>query len=395
LVESLSDAIHYDRSRTAVDLAEALARKGKSDEITEARLLAAVVYRWLGTNISYDVNSLNPTSRAPQDPDKVLKAKSAICEGYSCLAEFLLNHLQVETRVVHGFARTGNNAIGGKFNAADDGHAWNVVRWGGAWHIMDFTWSAGSVREGKFSPAFKWDWFDASPEVAIYSHFPENPDYQLLKIPVSVDSVQMAAHLKPLFFEAMDSTPLPLINGTLSLGGASGPLKWKTRPDFQLLAHAEPSKGTAKHVDADLFVNAAGETEMRFPGLKEGSYNLSLFTARTNQKSYSFCGSFRLILTSQTSNEVHPKVFGKYHESGLHLVEPVSGMLNAGNWQRFAVTGPRGLSLSLQYGGDTTLSHLTFHAGEYVANLLLKKGKLTLYLTENQLLLPVAEFEAR
>lgn len=387
----LADAVEISPGQSAVELAEALARKGKPDEVTDARLLAAIVYHWIGTNISYDIASLDPTSRAPQDPDKVLKARSAVCEGYSCLAAFLLNHLRVESRIIHGLARMHSDAIGDGLNPDENGHAWNLVKWGGSWHIMDFTWGAGSAGSGKFVPSMSWDWFDVSPGIAIYSHIPEIPDDQLLDPPQELSAILSAAHLKPRFFDAVELEPLPLIAGRIEVG--TSPLKWNVRQGFEVIATAEAGKGAKNPVRAQIFLNPAGETEAHFPGLREGIYDLSLFSGASGQSERQHCAQFVMEILPHSSVLAPPKTFGKFSETGLQMVGPLSGRLTAGEWQEFKIKGPPGVSLALQYEGETTLNHLTNHSGEYVTSLALREGLLKLYLIENKLLWKIAEFD--
>lgn len=391
--ETLADAVVFDRSGSAVDLAEALARKGKADEITDPNLLAAIVYRWIATNIGYDVASLEPTSRAPQDPDKVLASRVAVCEGYACLTEFVFNHLGIETRIVHGLARTTDHPIGHPLDEKRDGHAWNLVKWEGDWHLLDVTWGAGPVNQGRFKPVFNWEWFDAAPAIAIYSHYPEAPADQLLPSPVAQKDVQEAAHLRPFFFRAIDLPPLPLIAGTFSPGAA--PVTWRTKPGFRLMAHTLGSgQGAAGNpVDARAFVTANGATEIHFPGLPAGEYDLHVFAGEAGQTTFSHCGKFHLRLEASNGSPSPPKTYPKYQTSGIRLIDPVVGILTAGQWQQFTLQAPVGLSPALQYDGETTLSHFTIHNGKYVTRLKLREGNLSLVLVENGKIWTLAEFE--
>lgn len=389
--ETLADAVAFDRRQSAVDLAEALARKGRTDEIRDPMLLAAVVFRWIATNIAYDVASLEPTSRAPQDPDQVLKDGKAVCEGYSCLAAFLLNHLRVEAKVVHGFARTFSVPIGADLNLEEHGHAWNLVQWGGIWHLADFTWGAGTVESGKFVQAMEWKWFDANPAIAIYSHIPENEIDQLLDPTEKLASIRAAAHLMPRFFEAIEADPRPLLPGRIEV--RQGPPKWRVRQGFDLLAIARAANGAGREVRARTFRNAAGETELHFPGLGEGVHELTLFTGPIGETGRKLSARFELVISPGSVGSAPPETSGKFTELGLRWIEPTIGNLESGIWQDFRIEGPPGLSLALRYENETTLSYLTYHSGAYVVRLSLKEGKLKLFQVDGKRLWSLAGFE--
>lgn len=377
--EQLADEIDPKTIKSATGLAQALARRGEDDEISDPELLAAVVYRWVAKNISYDVDSLDPTSRAPQDPDIVLKMGKAVCEGYACLCEFLLNQNHVEARIVHGLARSSDHLAGRRLSMQTDGHAWLIAKWGGEWHFMEPTWGAGSVNEGRFAAKFSWEWFDADPAIAIYSHIPEESQMQLLDTPVLAADIEKAAVLNFGFFRALDVPPQPLINGVLSQGSGEPVIFWKIRPGFRIAADAISEKGAgSRKVSVQGFTLPSGLTELRFPNLPPDTYLLRMFSGKSGDKELYDCGLF-LLRQSGPSGTLRPPVTSQpYHDLGAQLLEPLQGDLASGSWQRFAIHAEPGLTFALRFEGESTVHYMAKSEDGYENRLLLRPGRLVL-----------------
>ncbi|XP_041480690.1 trichohyalin-like isoform X2 [Lytechinus variegatus] len=84
-------------------------------------------------------------------------------------------------------------------------HTWNSVRIDGFWHFVDCNWGvshiAGSVTYDPFRFEYDEHYFLADPDVIILSHFPNDPAWQLLQSPLSLDEFNVQVLLKPDFFQ--------------------------------------------------------------------------------------------------------------------------------------------------------------------------------------------------
>ncbi len=390
--EQLADAVHYPSGLTTNQLAEALARSGKPEEVRDPRLLAAIIYRWVAKNLPYDVESLNPTSRAPQDPDQVLRLRKAVCEGYACLSESLLSHLQIEARIIHGLARTGEDCIGRNLSLKNDGHAWLAVKWDNQWHLLEPTWAAGNAGTGGFKANFTWEWFDTDPAIFIYSHIPEQDSMQLISPPLKKTDIENAAKVDPDFFRFFDISPVPLIAGTLT----ELPSRWPLKPGHKISARVKSLKGGATH-RAQIASFPNGEAEIRFPSLPPDDYHLSLYASTANSNSLAFCARYILKQSSTAPATSFPTFFKAYHDLNAQLHEPIDGTLKAGTWQRFILEAPSGLTFGLQWEGETTIQYLTASSNKtrYEKRLLLRPGKLKLWKIEKRQMNGLAEFESK
>lgn len=133
------------------------------------------IYDWLCTNVVYDHTNLN-------SPEYMLKHTAyaaainhtAVCQGYAVLFYRLALECGIDARVIAG---KGEGA-----NGWED-HAWNIVKLGGNYYLLDATWDA--TKELYQKPA-KYDWFLKGSE-SFTSHNPgtEQDTYDYTALGVS------------------------------------------------------------------------------------------------------------------------------------------------------------------------------------------------------------------
>lgn len=95
------------------------------------------IYDWLCTNVVYDDTNLN-------SPEYMLKHTAyaaainhtAVCQGYAVLFYRLALECGIDARVIAG---KGEGAKGW------EDHAWNIVKLGGNYYLLDATWDAGKT----------------------------------------------------------------------------------------------------------------------------------------------------------------------------------------------------------------------------------------------------------
>lgn len=133
------------------------------------------IYDWLCTKVVYDYTNLN-------SPEYMLKHTAyaaainhtAVCQGYAVLFYRLALECGIDARV-----------IAGKGEGADgwEDHAWNIVKLGGNYYLLDATWDA--TKELYQKPA-KYDWFLKGSE-SFTSHNPgtEQDTYDYTALGVS------------------------------------------------------------------------------------------------------------------------------------------------------------------------------------------------------------------
>jgi hypothetical protein len=151
------------------------------------------IYYWITHNIVYDVDKLliitsnvnnytilnnNLTNFNLPNSATTLKLKKGVCGDYAKLFTELCHLSRVACYTVSGWSN-----VGGSTNT----HAWNVVRIGQKWHLVESTWGSGGIdmTTRKFQKSFSEDFFLQSPQEFIKNHYPTDPMWQLLEFPSS------------------------------------------------------------------------------------------------------------------------------------------------------------------------------------------------------------------
>lgn len=131
---------------------------------------AYAIYRWLCDNIAYD------TSYSIHDADTAYEQKRGVCQAYCEMFYRIGEAIGLNVDIISGKSKDHDRKI------SDEGHAWVFVRTDGNTGILvDPTWGAGSVDNGRFTHKDNDDsWFHVDPEWMIFTHYPDSEAYQLL-----------------------------------------------------------------------------------------------------------------------------------------------------------------------------------------------------------------------
>jgi len=154
------------------------------------------VHDYVVTRVAYDVVSLEPGRRAPQDADTVFTTGKGVCAGYANLMVAIGSAADLELVYLIGHSRDQGGGVSG------DMHAWNAVKLEGKWYLIDATWDAGSVDSEGFKADYKTDYLLTPPEIFGVTHFPEDTAWQLLDAPISRGTFTRLPMLRPSFYAA-------------------------------------------------------------------------------------------------------------------------------------------------------------------------------------------------
>ena len=154
------------------------------------------LYYWVSNNILYDynhdlllstviesdLNDINYGTKLKENYAKTcLKKNIGVCEGYSLIIKYTLDLLNIENKIIRGYAKTGIQDIE---NISDvKNHAWSAVKINNSWKLMDATWSTGLTETNRTNFCFNELYFLVEPESFILSHFPERKEFQFLSNP--------------------------------------------------------------------------------------------------------------------------------------------------------------------------------------------------------------------
>jgi transglutaminase-like putative cysteine protease len=136
------------------------------------------LHDWVVTRLEYDVDSTKPGRRKPQDAETVFRTRRGVCEGYARLLVALGALTKDPIVFVPGDVREESGAM------APVGHAWNAAFVEGAWYLIDATWD-DPLDQNERSTSYSTDHLFIPPSVAVWSHLPDDPRWQLLAHPLS------------------------------------------------------------------------------------------------------------------------------------------------------------------------------------------------------------------
>lgn len=170
---------------------EALASKIEKDFTTDEEKARAAFF-WLAKNIRYNLKEFyNPTQRSynfsyTTEAEKVQKFqeiknnlvsetfrnKTGVCEEYAQSFKKICDLLHIESEVIKGNVRNDVREIGNISNTTN--HAWNAVKLNNKWVILDATWAAGYILNGKWIRDFNTYFYNIPTDKIFKTHFPES-----------------------------------------------------------------------------------------------------------------------------------------------------------------------------------------------------------------------------
>lgn len=205
-IDSHALAAQPDMEASPEVLASYLTRPARTD----AEKVRAI-YRWMADRIVYDVDAFLENRPSKSEVADVLKQRSSVCEGFASLFEQLAKNAGLEVVSIKGYAK--GYAVAAIPNFDKPNHAWNAVKIDGQWRLVDPTWGAGYVANGKYQKVLSEAFFLAPPEQMMFSHFPVDQAWQLQAVPrLTMSEFVSLPALAPAFFHI----------------GVSGEAVWKT-----------------------------------------------------------------------------------------------------------------------------------------------------------------------
>jgi hypothetical protein len=215
---------------------------------------AAVLYEWVARNVAYDVGGYLEGRIGGETAESVFRRREAVCGGYVALYGRLAAEAGLETAAIQGYAKGFDYAYGQPTRHGN--HAWLAVRVEGHWRLVDPTWGAGAVRDGRFEPAFTWAYFLVDAEELILSHLPEQAVWQMVAQPLRRHDFERMAAVPRSLLE-VGFTAAALRTAALTAGGAGFPEVGPQGPDVRVVR--APLTGTIRR-------EAPVDVEVVWPG---------------------------------------------------------------------------------------------------------------------------------
>jgi hypothetical protein len=181
-----------------------------STEIEKVR----AIFSWVAQHITYNTYVIscqrkNGSARYTTEPEdtsmqwksaiemtaiKVLKKRTAVCDGYAKLFKTLCDYAGLRCEIISGYAR-GYLQNDRRFRS---NHSWNAVMIDHVWHLLDVTWASGYFTySDQYVQRMDDNYFLTSPEQFIRDHYPEDLYWTLMDNPPSIPEFRkMPFHCK-------------------------------------------------------------------------------------------------------------------------------------------------------------------------------------------------------
>lgn len=295
-----------------------------SQHATTEEEKARIIYTWITHNISYDVAALADLFARNIYPDvkaeTVLNTRSTICSGYANLYQQLAQYMGLKSLIITGYAK-GINYVVGEDNQVN--HAWNGVKIEGNWYLIDTTWGSGIVNDNVFLAEFNPYYFATKPQEFIYSHFPENPQWQLLNTPVSRSQFDTFADVSSTLFEY----DIKLISHKNLQIDTDNHLNITLQAPKNVVAIAQLKTEENQSLDNYTFVQKQGENiniNTSFP--EKGNYKLEIF-AKPKDESNNYPLIVTYDISAKSSSDKFPTIFQHFANHNGYLESPLTATL--------------------------------------------------------------------
>jgi transglutaminase/protease-like cytokinesis protein 3 len=167
---------------------------------------ARAVFFWVASTVKYDFDAFNnnlvkPIYNESLDAVNTFNSKKGVCQNFANLYKYLCDRLGIESLVISG---SGKNFPYGINPSGESNHAWNAVKIGKNWILLDATWA-------RINTTQKADnyWFGTPAEEFIYSHLPEDSTWQLLKLRITRKQFNNYPIVTPFLFKSKFDFEVP------------------------------------------------------------------------------------------------------------------------------------------------------------------------------------------
>jgi len=147
---------------------------------------ARAIYNWICENIAYD------TTKKIHDAETCFKTKRGVCQAYCELFCCMAEAAGLTTDIISGKTKDADG------NISSEKHSWIFLythEYDGI--LIDPTWGAGAVNGAKFvKNEDNSTWFDVSPYLMIFSHFPDNQKWSKLDIEITEEQFEKLPIIK-------------------------------------------------------------------------------------------------------------------------------------------------------------------------------------------------------
>ncbi|MEQ8225754.1 MAG: transglutaminase domain-containing protein [Candidatus Eremiobacterota bacterium] len=324
--------IHNLRNGQPMSRAVRVPKNYMSDEYSLVRYLteglddyekAKVLHDWIALNIEYDAESYFSGNYPPMDSKSVLKRRTAVCEGFSSLYQRFCELAGLKCFKISGVAKGYGYSAGGSLGP----HAWNAVQIGNMCYLLDSTWDGGYLEGRTYVKQYSTDYLFLGPACFIYSHFPDEPAWQLLGSPVTKEQFESLPDANGKFF----SFGLSLVSPGTYKNTVDGEFEARIKAPQNVFLSATIDDGKKKFENYTLLQKDSNEyiLKARFPR-KGVTYNVTVY-GKSGKSQENYTGILNFLVYPKNKSTSFPATYSTFTDYGCYLYAPLEGHIKRGN----------------------------------------------------------------
>ncbi len=331
------------------------------------------IYAWITNNISYNSQMLH--SKYPQsllDPESVFRSRSTVCAGYAKLAQAMMS--KALGREVYYISGKLQNYLD-----TGQGHAWNAVKLENDWYFIDCTWGAGTLdNKENFHKRFNDFYFLMTPEISIYTHFPNDALWQRLPTPVTWNEFTNLIEVFPSFFE----NNLSLLSHSKSFLQADSILVIELIAPENIVLTADLQIENRVLNEKFIFIQKRDmlfDIQAAFP--KKGRYNLNIYAKeKDDPSSYGQVMRYKIDVTNIKNGLIGlPYAWSAFQINNAELLSPLSGFIESKDETLYKIKVPHAIEVKLYSGKKKIKLEKDQDGDTFWTTKKLKSGDVTLY----------------
>jgi hypothetical protein len=297
-----------------------------------------ILHDWVADNITYDAQSFFAGKIPDQSYAAVVRSGTAVCEGYANLFKKLCDIKGIPCRVVVGFSRGYGSSVFSSENPNAANHAWNIVDIDQKSYLIDTTWDAGTLENGRFRKYYGTGYLFSDPFAFVHSHFPSTSQDQLLSNPLDARSFSALPSLNSNYFSAGITSQMKLEK--INRFGNDFTLQFKVPAGNDIkVSLSDVSDGS--EMTGATFQQQEGDIVSISVALpKPSNYILRIFKHEEKDfgGTYAGCGEIGFV-TDKSSGNLYPTVFSNFTK-GCSLLSPLGTVVIPGTTTVFKMKLP-------------------------------------------------------
>ncbi|XP_074721527.1 kyphoscoliosis peptidase-like [Strix uralensis] len=314
--------------------------------------MVRAIWFWLCHNIEYDVDGFLGLSPKIHMPEQVLQTGRAVCSGYAHLCQEMCREAGLSCVEVPGFGRSPGSHRGRWCQQQKSSHMWNAVELEGQWCLLDACWGAGTVdtESRLFIPRHDDFFFLTDPEHFIETHWPEDPQWQLLQPPIVREDFEQRVFKTSEFFRLQLSLLSPNTSLLKTAHGEVSVMLESTHPTeftYQLSKLQGTTNGEDVGAVHGMMTVSENNMTIKVTPPTKGLFDLMIFARHADsQDPYNWVCSYQIQCMEPHNGEKMPE--NPFYFWGLHQKARDFGIKESSPKEELLVAPQGTLLLTLQ-----------------------------------------------